>query len=687
MNKTENIIDLRRFFRELKRYKWLLLAGIVVCTSFGIWMSVRSMTKYEIQGQVLIGDDNKPGGGAGGAGSMAQMMKTFSVGGFSASTVDNEVLIMQSHDVLLRVVRMLELNRTYVGKTKEGKREMLYRNSPIRVEAPAALFDTLTQSFNIKVTLNDDNTVDVKATKGFFKKTLAESEGITLPHLLKTPYGDFQILAANDSASVVPCKEVNVTVSGNEGVAIDLYEKSEIDVATKLSDIINVDYECANLKLGKAIVNAIMNEYNAMRLERLHSVSKSTVEYYDERIAEVFNQLRSEEEQVADYQRKNKLAGVEAELELLVEYSVEGKNEIEQANHNIAYYETVLGILRNRANEDVMVPHMMVPHMMVPQKESPKDPNIEALNEAIQMRQELRRSATDDNEAMKSLNEKIENLRNLIIENSTKMIAKARADLQHKQQLAQLAQGRLDKYPDFNQEYTNLVREIKYQTALYQFLISERENAVLQMYSTDNIGFIFQNAYLVDDPSFLKKLLWPGVMIVFALFCCICFTLFMMLINRKITDTMDLASLGIEENAVKHSGDKESINLLRTKLISNPAYRVLYFASLSESDRFAEMLKDSLMSIGRSVVIANGFSSNDQLMTPAIQDSVAKTLAEMDYIILTVPESEKISNLQPMIDSENAVLIVELPSNKIARQAFKKYLKGQVAAKVFTIIS
>ena len=255
MNKTENIIDLRRFFREVKRYKWLLLAGIVVCTSFGFWMSVRSMTKYEIQGQVLIGDDNKPGGGAGGAGSMAQMMKTFSVGGFSASTVDNEVLIMQSHDVLLRVVRMLELNRTYVGKTKEGKREMLYRNSPIRVEAPAALFDTLTKSFNIKVVLNDDNTVDVKATKGFFKKTLAESEGITLPHLLKTPYGDFQILAANDSASIVPCKEVNVTVSGNEGVAIDLYEKSEIDVATKLSDIINVDYECANLNLGKAIVN------------------------------------------------------------------------------------------------------------------------------------------------------------------------------------------------------------------------------------------------------------------------------------------------------------------------------------------------------------------------------------------------------------------------------------------------
>lgn len=677
MNKKENIIDLRRLMRTVKQYRWLLLAVIVVFTSLGIWVGVRSLPKFDIQGQVLIGDDNKSGGGAS-AGGMAQMMKTFSVGGFGASTVDNEVLVMQSHDVMLRTVRMLELNRTYIGKTEDGEKAMLYQNSPVRVEAPAAHFDTLSIGFNVKINLKDDGKVDIKATKGLLKRTLAEAENVTLPYLLETPYGDYQILAADDSiAANSPYTEINVSIAGNEGLAVDLYEDSEIDVATKLSDVINVDYACANAKLGKAIVNAIMNEYNAKRLERLHNVSQNTVKYYDERIAEVFEQLKIDEDNVADYQRKNKLSGVEPEIELLVEYSIDSQNQIQEINHNIAYNETVLNILCHQLNDDVLIPQM----------DSFNDPNVLAYNKAIQERKELRRSATDDNEAMKLLNEEIEQLRNLIIDNSKKVLDRARADVQSKQQLANKAEGRLNKYPDYGKDYANLVREKNYRASLYQYLISERENAVLQVYSTENIGFIFQDAYVLKKTGILKKMVWPVVMFVFAAFCCICFVVFMTKMSRKVKDTMDLAFMGIEDKAVKFTGDKDAINRFRTLIMANPACRVLYFAPLCGTENLAEQIKDSLMSAGRTVAVADGFRSNDEVMTPIMQDSIVKILNENDYMIVTVPDAENVCDIENLIDAEDAALIVGLPSNMITRKCFKTILKGQTIDKIYTIIS
>lgn len=671
MNKIENAIDLRRFSRAVNQCRWVLMIGALLCISFGVWMAVRSLPKFDIQGMVLIGDSNSDNGGG-----MSQMMKTFSVGGFGASTVDNEVLILQSHDNMLRVVRMLGLNRTYIGETEEGDRAMLYKNSPIKIEAPVSLFDTLSIGFNVKINLKDDGKVDIKATKGLLKKTLAEAENVTLPYLLETPYGDYQILAASDSVEASPYREIKINVTGNDEAALDLYDETTIEVATKLSSVISIQYDCASPERGKATVDAIMMEYNAKRLERLHDVSRNTVAYYDERIEETLQQLKIEEKKVADYQRNNSLAGIDSELGLLVGYSVGSKNEIQVADYNIAYYETVLDILKQRLDEDVIIPQM-----------ESLDPNVGTFNGLIQERRRLRRSATDDNEAMRILNEKIENTRSLIIENFTKMIEKARADMRHKQDLASMAQGRLDKFPEFNHEYSNLLREKNYRASLYQYLIGERENAVLQMYSNENSGFIFEQAYVADDPGLLRVLLWPVVMVFFAGFCGMCFVVFMTMMSRKIKDTMDLAFLGIEDKSVKFTGDKESINRLRTLIMANSSCRVLYFAPLCGTGNLAELIKDSFISVGRTVSMVDGLKNNDELITPNVQNSIAQTLTESDYVIVKVPDAENVCDIENLVDAENAALIVGLPSKTISRKGFKAILKGQTAEKIFTVIS
>ena len=97
------------------------------------------------------------------------------------------------------------------------------------------------------------------------------------------------------------------------------------------------------------------------------------------------------------------------------------------------------------------------------------------------------------------------------------------------------------------------------------------------------------------------------------------------------------------------------------------------------------VLKNSLLSIGRSVEVISGLHNNDDVLTPSIQSQIADSTS--DFVIVEVPNAKNVCDLENLVDAENAVLVVCVASNKVTRKELKGILKGQTADKVFTIIS
>lgn len=673
----ENTLDMRRFWRAARQWRWFLIVGSVLLISFGIWKEVTSLPTYDIKAMVLVGDNSSDKDAS--AGSVSQMMRTFSVGGFSATAVNNEIMILGSHDVMLRTVRAMDLNRVYVATDRCGNRSQLWKETPIRIEAPAEHFDSLDVSFDVKIKLKGNGKVDIEATKGFFKKTLAEVKNATLPTLLKTPYGTYNILPT-DNFENTPYTKLNITVMGNDIAANELYKKAEMTVPDKLSDIISITYTANNPELGCAVVDAIMGEYNAKRRERLHEASDVSIKYYDERIAETFKQLQASEKEITEYKRKNELMGLDSELGLLVGDAYGSRRDIRSTHYNLAYYETVLDILRNRLNDDVIIPSI----------ETLGDPNIEAFNSAIHSRRELRRSATEDNEVLIRLNERIEELRNLIIENSEKQLAKYKKDLTHKEQLASMAETRLDSFPDYQLELLNISRDKSHLSSLYSYLVNQRENAVLQRYSTVNIGFVYEPAYVDTSAGVIKTIfktcLVPLIFIFLAFFCALFWILLMMICSRKVKDTMDLAKMGIEDQSVKFEGNNDAIQKIRNLVTANHQNKIIYSACLNDTDNVRNDFISSLTAIGRTVELLEGFSTNDDILTPEIQNRIVEATENADFVVVSVPAPEKIFILENVIDTDSACLLISVKSGKLSRKQFKAVLKGQTADKIFTII-
>lgn len=674
MEEYQNKIDLRRLWRAVKQCKWIYLAAVVVFTGIGIWFAANSLPKYTVMGELLVGETI--GDSDAGAGGISQMMKTFSVGGFGASTVDNEVLVLQSHDVMIRTVRNLGLNRTYIGKTSSGHKAMLYRDSPVRLEAPAEYFDTLSTGFNVNVSLLDGGKADVKVTQGFFNSTLKSYDAVELPATIQTGYGDLRLMAV-DSLAESPYRDIRISVTGNEQAALALTNQLTIDVESKLSDVIYVELLCNNARLGIDIVNGIMAEYNIKRLNRVHESSLKSVEYYDDRIADVFANLEKAENAVADYRRDNNLTGIDAEAGMLLSTTYENKLVIETAISEIAYYEMVVRILRDRMDTDAVIP----------QVEKISNEAIARYNEAILQRRDLKRSATDDNTVLQVLNDKIDVLRDLVIQNSEETIDKAKHDLRTQQTLQNQADSRLDKYPGYELEYRALIREREYQNQLYQYLVSQRENAVLQLYSETDYGYIFQPAYVAETPTIFRKLLWPSAMLLLALFGVSCLAILIYLFSRKVKEPMDVAFMGVEDHTVAYSGSRQQINRMRNIIGLTPDRRRIYLADLTADGAAARALTDSFLALEKSVETIGGLPDNDALMTRTTLGLIEQAQSKADYVVIDVPDIEALADIEPAVDAPESLLMVIVTSGSITRKRLRALLKGQTADKVYLIIA
>ena len=191
---SSDTLDLRRFLRSVRNLKWIYVASFIFFMGMAATYCILRQPQYEINSTMLIEDPSADGSGA--AGGMAMMMRTFSVGGFSGSSVNNELQLINSHEVLMNTAKTLGLNRTYYRRDGMEKR-MLFLDSPIALEAPQTILDTLRVGMTVTVDIKGDR-ADIDVTRGRFKTTVAAASDATLPATVKTPWGPLTIIPTSN---------------------------------------------------------------------------------------------------------------------------------------------------------------------------------------------------------------------------------------------------------------------------------------------------------------------------------------------------------------------------------------------------------------------------------------------------------------------------------------------------------
>lgn len=479
----EKIIDLGNVFNKYKRYWWLFLLSLIACIGLSVLYLQYVLPKYLVISTVLVDQDDD----AGSAG--ASLLKSLSLGGGGAS-VDDEVVVMGSQDICYKMVKELKLNRLYVLRKNMLKREDLYKNSPIEIDAPDELFDTLSIGMTFKVMIDEKGKADIKVKKGFFKM-LTELKDQTLPVNVSTPYGTYQV---RTTEFYQPGKEVTISanVKGNLLRTEDIMEDMSVNVLNKKSNAIYMDIEIANIKRGKDMLNTMIALYNERGQQEKDEQAVNTAKFIEDRLGLIYKDLTGSEAEIEAYKQAHNMADV----------GIQTKTSIarqEQAENKIVALEAQYRIV-NLINEFISDPHNRHSYIPFEADSIAASGSIKAFNELVMKRAELAKSAKEGNEVLTEIDSQIDVMRETIRKGVNNTLNALKIQIDKANQVSNESQGEMQQVPRQEREMRSLYREQGIQNTLYTFLLQKREENALLLAAKTPKGKVVDHAYAQSKP-------------------------------------------------------------------------------------------------------------------------------------------------------------------------------------------
>jgi tyrosine-protein kinase Etk/Wzc len=121
-NQENSLKDL--LVKYLFHWKWFVLS-IVISMVVGRFYYKRQTPLYEVSATILIKDDSK--------GQLSELSAFEDLGLLKKNNnIDNEIEVLKSRSLMMRVVEELKINTTYFVKERHLESE-LYKNSPVQL--------------------------------------------------------------------------------------------------------------------------------------------------------------------------------------------------------------------------------------------------------------------------------------------------------------------------------------------------------------------------------------------------------------------------------------------------------------------------------------------------------------------------------------------------------------------------
>ena len=487
-NNTSDSTDLATLIQRYKRLWWLPVLTLALCFAAALFYLKIKPPVYLVQATVLIDEkDDTP------TGKTTNMIKSLAFG--QGTSVDDEIVVMGSQQLRMQMVKQLRLNRAYKQRLGFLKHKDNYNNSPIEIDAPESLFDTLSVSFVMKIEVDKQGKADITAKRGMFK-TLAKVERATLPASVKTPYGIFVVKPTEKFAKGKPYN-VTAVVSGNVPKAESLAKTMTVDLLRKKANAIDICIEETDPVRGREMLATLITLYNQRGQEEKDQQALNTAEFIDKRLELVYKDLMGSEAEIESYKRTHNIIDPELQTKSLI-----GKQDVaDRALINLdARYRIVTMIkeyVQDPANKNSLIPFSA--------DSTAASGAISAYNNLMMKRMQLEASALDNNPRMQQIDEQLETLRKGVISGVNNSLRALEVQMAKAGSVSAASGGKMSSFPTTEREVRSLYRQQGIQNEIYTFLLQKREENALLLAANTPKGHIVDLPYVHSEPISPKK--------------------------------------------------------------------------------------------------------------------------------------------------------------------------------------
>lgn len=467
------------------KWYWFAISAFVCLALAFVYTKVKKPV-YLVKSNILISqDDSNIMSGMGGFGQL------FGTTGY----VDDEVFVVSSHTVLRDVVKDLKLHRTVVVKDGLLKKNEMFKKYPVEIVTDTEIADTLGTGLKFDLYVDENGIAEVEV-KDSQKDVVADLENQQFPIAVETKYGVFTIKKTADYKEGEELK-AKLTYCGYDDAAESLKEDLEIYIASKKSNVIQMDMETTDVDKAKQILNAIVKYYNVRGVEQRSEQSRQTLEFLDSRLELIAKDLTDSEADVEGYKKNQGIVDVSAEAAYQTTKRGRFEQELVRSEINLNVMYMTKDFLADEKNKYELIPTTV--------SDEGTNSAITSYNELILSRIGLKNTAKEGNLALTKLTERIDAMRANIITTLSRVIAQQEKMISDMKRQLGVTDSKLGSIPTQERQYRDIKRKQTIKEQLYLFLMQRREDTALMIANTTPKGVIVDKAFSVSEPISMKK--------------------------------------------------------------------------------------------------------------------------------------------------------------------------------------
>ena len=626
------------FLRTAIRHWWLFALSFIFCFGILFLYLRKTLPSYIVSSTVLVDDQSLSFAGIGNSKGNS-MLKSVMGGG--DVNVFNEIEILASENLAAKTVDALDINCRYYEKTGFLKKQDHYGTSPIIVEAPKELFDTLSVTLPFKIKVYADGKTDITVKKGMFSN-YAELKGVELPATVKTPFGLFVV---KPTQYFTPKHEYSITasVAGNIPAALELQKDMTVDLKAKKTDIVYMDVMDNDVKRGRDILNTLVRLYNERGMKESDTQGMTTARFIDERLSLIYKNLMGSEAEIEAYKKAHSLVDPYTQVKSSIIKGETSESAIIALETQYRIASMIKGFITDPANKHSLIPF---------ESDSLSAKMVRSYNALITQRQHLETSAKADNPALVQLDQQLNAMRENMLGSVNNALGAMRIKIDKAKDVQGESKGDMSQFASTERETRTLYRNQAIQNELYIFLLQKREENALKMAAAQPKGKLVDEAYAASEPVKPKKplLAFVALIMTFALPFCILYV--KKLLKNKIGSQDELEAITPAHllGQIYHAREDELQVIADTNTKNAELFRYLrgnvQFV-LPESTDKVVLVTSAVAAEGKSYIAANVASSLALMgkKVALVELNLRKpSLGEMFGIIASKGMSDYLSN-------------------------------------------
>ncbi len=501
----KSVIDLQLIYSTLiLNWKWFLLS-VVICLGLGFAYVKFSTKIFQSSTKVLVRDDSsKSGGSRSGA---AAALSSMNLGFMSSSNgIDNEIEIINSRYMVQQTIFNL---KAYTEYKHEGllKDTLVYRKQEINVEMDSTHLKALNAPLNLSISRNGKG-YHVKGK--YFKPINAvefenepyeiDTDIAKLPANIQTKAG-MLTLSQNGSAQLKEGTVLKVMMLSPELAAKEYFKRLTIDLSSKNTTILKIDFNDADKERGVDFLNALISTYNMQANIDKNEITKRTEQFINTRLEKINKELGGRDNQLESYKKDNRLVDISLNAKQAILNSDAFDQSLDNANTQVELLEELAKYMDEPSNKYQPIP------INVGLSDGSSTALINQYNGLAMQRKQLLHSASENSPTVTPITSQMEDL----IVAIKRAMLQARVNMKiRRNAIARQSnkyEGVIKQTPSQEKTLTEIGRQQAVTNGLYLMLLQKREETSMSLASTAD------KAKIIEPAAFEKKVSPKGMIV------------------------------------------------------------------------------------------------------------------------------------------------------------------------------